>query len=141
MTSCSKDDDDDNKKQNLGQSNSTSAEAFYNGLTNNKDVTILVDMRTAALYDAGHIKGAINIDCESTDDAYFDENNVLYKTLEELDPQHEKFIQIYDSKGASQFTIKVASIIAKKGWGAKKVFTLMTSYDEFAKKFPDVIEK
>lgn len=141
MNSCTKDDDDDKNKSNLGQSNGTTAEAFKNGYLNNKDKTILVDMRTRAKYEAGHIIGAVNIDCESTDEAYYNENALIYSALEDLDPTHEKYVQIYDGYGASQFSIKVASIIAKKGWGEKKVFLLASKYEDFAKQFPEMIEK
>lgn len=141
FSSCSKDDDEDKEKQTTGKSNSTTAEAFYNGYKNNKEMTILVDMRTRALYEAGHIDGAVNIDCESSDEAFYNENATIYRALEELDPKHEKYIQLYDSKGASQFTIKVASVISKKGWGEKQVFLLAGKYSDFAAKYPDIIVK
>lgn len=141
LNSCSKDDDDEKEKQTTGKSNSTTAEAFYNGYKNNKEKTILVDMRTRAKYEASHIIGAVNIDCESSDEAFYKEDALIYQALEELDPKHEKFIQLYDSYGASQFSIKVASIISKKGWGEKQVFLLASKYDDFAAKYPDIIEK
>lgn len=141
LNSCSKDDDDEKEKQTTGKSNSTTAEAFYNGYTNNKEKTILVDMRTRAKYEAGHIIGAVNIDCESSEEAANDMNALIYQALEELDPNHEKFIQLYDSYGASYFTIKVAGNISKKGWGEKQVFLLASKYDDFAAKYPDIIEK
>lgn len=141
FNSCSKDDDDDKNKKELGKSNGTTDEAFYNGYKNNKETTILIDMRTEALYKVSHMDGAINIDCESTDDAFYSNDAKIYKELEKMDPSHTKYIQLYDSKGASQFTIHVASQISKMGWGGDKVFLLASKYNDFANKFPDAIVK
>lgn len=142
LNSCSKDDDDDkNKKGDNGASKATSQEAFYNGYVNNKATTILVDIRSAADFKASHIKDAINIDCESDQNWYMDNKFPVYDSLKVMDPMHEKYIQLYGSNGMSPISSKVASTISGMGWGANKVFMLTGKYEDFAKKYPTIIEK
>ncbi|MBQ0156039.1 MAG: hypothetical protein KBT22_05630 [Bacteroidales bacterium] len=154
ISSCHSDDDDDNNsnKQDvfnldpnrpsggaIDQMSGATAEAFYNGLTNNAaETTIVVDTRSAAEYNAGHVKNAISIPLEN-DDAFYYDDEFIYTELERLDPTHSKFILITDN-GASTFTLHVAGRLSAMGWGKKKIFLLMGKTSDFLNQFPDVKE-
>ncbi|MFN7116664.1 MAG: rhodanese-like domain-containing protein [Saprospiraceae bacterium] len=68
--------------------NNLSPAEFKTALSETPDV-VLIDVRTKAEYDAGHISGAINIDYLSYD---------FWDRMEQLDPQRTYFIYCRTSR-------------------------------------------
>lgn len=132
ISSCSKDDDD---SKEIGESSGTSAEAFYNGLMNNTpESTIVIDTRPADKYAAGHVIRAKSIPV--SDNAFYDDTDAFYSTVEALDPTHSKFILLTD-EGASPLMVHVAGVLSEMGWGKEKIYLLTSKTSDFLKKYPD----
>ncbi|MEE1083495.1 MAG: rhodanese-like domain-containing protein [Paludibacteraceae bacterium] len=153
ISSCCKEDDEDknNKKDvfildpnresggKVDQMSGASSDAFYKGLTNNApETTIVIDTRSAKEYKAGHVVRAISIPLEN-DDAFYYDDEFIYKEVERLDPDHSKFILLTDN-GASTLMLHVAGRISAMGWGKQKVYLLMDKTADFLKKYSDVKE-
>lgn len=142
MSSCKEDEDDNNNSSNNEQMSSATPESFYSGLTNENNLssTILIDTRDASKYNKAHIKynGSIVIEAKSkplTDDVFFGTNDQFYKDIENMDPNHEKFILVTD-EGASALLLKVTGVLSGMGWGKEKIYLLACSTEEFLKKYP-----
>ena len=152
ISSCKHDEEEDPKnKQNVfpldptresggpvDQMSGAASDAFYNGLTNNApETTIVIDTRSANEYAAGHVVRAISIPV--TEDAFYYDDEFIYKEVERLDSDHSKYILLTDN-GASTLMLHVAGRISAMGWGKKKVYLLMGKTSDFLNKYPDVKE-
>lgn len=141
MNSCSKDDDDEKEKHGSGDYSLVAVDAFHNGMVNNEERNIVVDCRKPSKYSQEHIKGAINIDCESSDEAYFTGNFPICDSLKIKDPKQEKNILLYGEELGTQYYIKMAETLSKAGWKNKKVFILNGKYKDYSDRYSNDIEK
>ncbi|MBO4735331.1 MAG: hypothetical protein J5614_02955, partial [Paludibacteraceae bacterium] len=73
------------------------------------------------------------------DNAFYYDDEFIYKEVERLDPDHSKYILLTDN-GASTLMLHVAGRISAMGWGKKKVYLLMGKTSDFLKSYPDVKE-
>ena len=153
ISSCKHDEEEDPKSKKdvfildpnresggpVDQMSGAASDAFYNGLTNNApETTIVIDTRSANEYAAGHVVRAISIPLEN-DNAFYYDDEFIYKEVERLDPDHSKYILLTDN-GASTLMLHVAGRISAMGWGKKKVYLLMDKTSDFLKSYPDVKE-
>lgn len=153
ISSCKHDEEEDPKSKDdvfildpnrepagpVDQMTGVQPDAFYKGLTNNSpESTIVIDTRSAKEYAAGHVVRAISIPLEN-EDAFYYEDDFIYKEVKRLDPDHSKFILLTDN-GASTLLLHVAGRISAMGWGKQKVYLLMGKTSDFLKKYPDVKE-
>ena len=98
---------------------------------------VIVDGRKAALYAAGHIKGAVNYEVTAQNTI---DNNAEFPTW--LNANYPiasgYYVLVY---GCGSLSYAVGGRISKCGYGKAHTYYLNDSYDTWAKTYPNEIEK
>ena len=133
--SCSSDSDED--LNNFNAAFSTKFHSIIDTLKAKNYNYVIVDGRTKALYDAGHIKGAVNYEVTAQNTI---DNNAAFPTW--LNANYPiasgYYVLVY---GCGSLSYAVGGRISKCGYGKAHTYYLNDSYDTWAKTYPNEIEK